>query len=476
MTDYLPPIGFWSYTSSDEDASGGRLSQLRALLAKELQLKVGREPKVHIFQDVAAIPHGANWAEAIHKALAESSFFIPIVTPAFLQSEWCCREVMRFHERQQASGRKDLIFPLHYVDTDRVNPDRPGACHDPQAFAVLKTHQWIDFRPLRIRSPESEPVSELLDRFSDSIWNALCQPVPPSPRPAALLRDGSDLPEMVSIPAGTYMRGVPEAESQREDADDDAARPVRRVTVPSFWMGRYPVTRGEFAALVRKTGYKTTGKAETFELDAKGIFTWEERTGRDWRNPGFQQTDRHPVVCISHDDAMAYIDWLNARAGGGYRLPSEAEWEYAARAGTATARYWGDGREGAKGRANVADRSLVDQIKATFDEDEFFDFDDGFPFTAPVDAFPANGFGLHDMLGNAWEWCADYWHADYNGAPDDGSAWETGDDSGWRVLRGGSWYSYPQYVRAGVRNGGVRGNRNCDIGFRLSRTLSAPTS
>ena len=173
MTDVLPPIGFWSYTSSDDTAARGRLSQLRRLLGDELQLKIGKTPVVKIFQDVAMIDHGDDWSDAIHAALSETSFFIPVVTPAFLQSDWCCREVMHFAERERTLGHKNLIFPLHYVDTDRIDLRRPDACHDPKALEVLKRHQWIDFRKLRLEDPYGRDVSKLLDRFTDSIYNAL---------------------------------------------------------------------------------------------------------------------------------------------------------------------------------------------------------------------------------------------------------------------------------------------------------------
>ena len=189
MSGILPPIGFWSYTSSDDEASNGRLSALRVLLAKELQLKVGRIDRVKIFQDVTAIPHGTDWLKQITNALAESSFLIPIITPAFLQSEMCCREVMHFREREIALGRDDLILPLHYVTTDRVDPARLGACHDPAVLQLLRSRQWIDFRTLRTRQPDSEPVLDLLNIFSDSVAEALHRPAPnrvprgPSPVP-----------------------------------------------------------------------------------------------------------------------------------------------------------------------------------------------------------------------------------------------------------------------------------------------------
>ncbi len=387
---------------------------------------------------------------------------------------------------------------MHYNDTDEVEPNQVTDCYDPAVLTLLRERQMFDFRPLRLRDPLTEDVAMALDTFSTSIRRALrrgasavapapkttakstvVKTPPPGPQPGDIVRDGPDYPEMVLIPAGTYLRGVPEAEDERENHPkvDRWAQPQRTVTIPSpFWLGRFSVTRGEFAAFVNNTGYKTRDKAWTFEADAKGTLTWEERSGRGWRNPGLPQTDRDPVVCVSHDDAMAYIEWLNDRTKGGYRLSSEAEWEYAARARTMTARYWGDSREGANLYANGADRKLMTLMKATFDPERFFDCDDGYAFTAPVGSFKANAFHLHDTLGHVWEWCADHWHDSYNGAPGNGSVWETGGDSGRRVLRGGSWNGIPGDLRAGVRDHVVRGFRNFDASFRLARTLSAPSS
>ena len=499
VADYLKPIGFWSYTTSDDVASGGRLSQLRLLLAQHLQLRIGREPKVHIFQDVAAIPHGTDWLKEIHKALDASSFFIPIVTPAFLQSPMCCQEVMHFRAREAALGRDDLIFPLHYIDVDDVDASRPDEVQDPAVLALLRARQMIDFRRLRLRDPKVEAVEEKLDEFAGSLRLALrrqvaapatvpatptpapppraaAQPVPATPRstpatPGMVTRDGPDLPEMVLIQEGGFTMGVPEAESKQEGADDKNARPLHTVTFARpFWLGRYPVTRGEFAVFVSDTGHSTPSKAWTYEPDQKGEWRYAEREDRGWRNPGYAQTDRHPVVCISHADATAYAEWLSRKTGQQYRLPSEAEWEYAARAGTRTARFWDDGREGACRYANVADRNLMATMQMSFDMDRFFDCDDGFAFTAPVGSFQANAFGLHDMLGNVWEWTADPWHHNYNEAPDDGSVWTTGGSAARRVLRGGSWYGNPRGLRVGFRNLNEPGGRISSVGFRLART------
>jgi len=498
MSEVLPPIGFWSYTSSDDEATNGRLSALRVQLAKDLQLKVGRQLRVKIFQDVAAIPHGTDWLKEIRKALAESSFLIPIITPAFLQSEMCCREVMHFREREIELGRDDLIFPLHYVNVDSF-ASRPGACHDPEVFTLLKSRQWIDFRSLRIRNVESEAVLEKLDDFSESLAEALSRvvspqgsattpttppprPVPPTtvaappiirqPQPGDTDQEGPDFPKMILIRAGSYQRGVPPEESEREGTAefDKRSRPVRTVTIPRpFWLGVTPVTRGQFAAFVNATGYDAGNKVWTYESDAKGEWSADFREGRNWRNPGFRQDDSHPVVCINHDDAMAYVDWLNTVTKGAYRLPSEAEWEYAARAGTTTARYWGETMDQAHLYANAADQSLKRYLGEAATGRVFMDGDDGFPFTSPVAHFRPNSFGLHDMLGNVWEWCADRWHDDYNGAPDDGSAWTPPETEVRRVLRGGSWGNYPRDVRAGFRLDGDY--RYINIGCRLARTF-----
>ena len=181
------------------------------------------------------------------------------------------------------------------------------------------------------------------------------------------------------------------------------------------------------------------------------------------------------MLCASAEDADAYAIWLSKESKQTYRLPSEAEWEYAARAGTTTARFWGNGRDDACLYANVADQSLAATIdRAANPSWEFFSCPDTFVHTAPVGSFRANPWDLYDMLGNVWQWTADVQHNNYTGAPTDGSVWAMGGDNGRRVLRGGSWSGLPGFVRAGVRNNKDRGNRNSNTGFRLSRTLSSP--
>jgi formylglycine-generating enzyme len=305
--------------------------------------------------------------------------------------------------------------------------------------------------------------------FADIIEDGTTRwPEQHAPLPGAVLQEGPEAPELILIPPGSFVMGVPEAESAREKSDDDNARPQQEVTIrDGFWLAKYPVTRGEFAAFVADTGHGTPGGAFGW---VEGKRDWEHSDEFGWRNPGFEQTDRHPVVCVSHEDAEAYAAWLSRRTGRHYRLPSEAEWEYAARAGTSTARFWGDDRNGARQYANVADRSLAKRMKMKANREQFFPWDDGYPFTAPVGSFQPNGFGLYDVLGNAWEWVADHWHDNYVDSPKDGSAWITDRNDSRRVLRGGSWNNRPGGVRAGVRLRGGADFRGSVVGFRLART------
>lgn len=170
----LKPIGFWSYCSTDDEYSRGRLSQLRAMLAAELQQRIGRSLKVNIFQDVAAIPPGMEWEKQIREALGGSFFLIPIVTPALLQSEWCCQEIRLFREREAtALLRNDLVFPLHYISIDNLDVSQREDCQDPEVFGFLRTRQWIDFRTLRLKDPESEDVAVKVAGMADAICAAL---------------------------------------------------------------------------------------------------------------------------------------------------------------------------------------------------------------------------------------------------------------------------------------------------------------
>ena len=236
--------------------------------------------------------------------------------------------------------------------------------------------------------------------------------------------DGTWCPEVVVVPGGSFEMGSPEGEAGREDDEG----PVHRVRIEEpIAVGVTEVTRGEFGRFVRETGHSMGDGCWTYE-DGE----WEERSGWSWRNPGYSQTDGHPMVCVNWEDARAYVKWLSRETGQGYRLLSEGEWEYVARGGTSTSRYWGAGESGQCRHANGADASAG--------LDWGVSCDDGHSRTSPVGSYTENGYGLYDVLGNVWEWVEDCWNADYTGAPSNGSAWESGDCTR-RVLRGGSWYT-----------------------------------
>ena len=253
--------------------------------------------------------------------------------------------------------------------------------------------------------------------------------------------------------------GSPSEEEGRQDREG----PQHRVKIPEpFAVGVHEVTRGEFSRFVSDTGRNMGNSCLTRE-DGE----WMVRSGRHWLSPGFEQTDAHPVVCVSWDDAQAYVRWLSRETGASYRLLSEAESEYAARAGTTSARYWGESPSGQCRYANGA-------ASETSFNHRYNDCGDEYERTAPVGSFLANEFGLRDALGNVWEWTADCWHGSYRGAPSDGSPWLDGNGGNCsrRVIRGGSWYDHPRGLRSAARSGNDSGLRHYYYGFRVARTFA----
>ncbi len=261
-------------------------------------------------------------------------------------------------------------------------------------------------------------------------------------------KDAEFAPEMVVAPAGSFMMGSPE----KEEGHQSSEAPQHKVTIAKpFAVGRYAVTRGEFSAFVNETGYSVPDEALTYENGK-----WETRKGRSFRNPGFSQDDSHPVVCVNWDDAKAYAEWLSGKTGKDYRLLSEAEWEYVCRAGTTTPFWWG---------------SPISTEQANYNGNYTYGGGEKGEFrqkTVPVKSFQPNHWGLYQVHGNVWEWCEDCWNGNYNGAPEDGSAWTTGDCS-LHVVRGGSWVYNARNLRAANRY--RSGHRKYGTGFRLARTL-----
>lgn len=228
------------------------------------------------------------------------------------------------------------------------------------------------------------------------------------------------IPEMVELPAGEFLMGSPEDEPGRWTDEG----PQHLVTVPAFAIGKYPVTFEEYDAYCEITGLEKPDDA-------------------DWGR------GKRPVINVSWYDAVAYCEWLSQQTGQLYRLPSEAEWEYACRAGTHTRYSFGDNENQLGGYA--------------------WFFENSESKTHPVGQKKPNPWGLYDMMGNVSEWMQDTWHDSYNGSPTDGSAW-VGAVGGPCVLRGGSWGGVPRGVRGAARYGLVPRGGDFDWGFRLAKT------
>lgn len=272
------------------------------------------------------------------------------------------------------------------------------------------------------------------------------------------LRDCPDCPELVVIPAGSFIMGSPETEEGRE-----AGEIQHRVTISKpFAMGKNPVTVDEFEAFVRETGYDAKGKC--FSLDAAGNMS--ESEAYSWATPGFDQTGSEPVVCVNAPDAEAYAAWLAEKTGKPYRLPTEAEYEYAARAGATAARYWGESQDEGCAYANGHGY----ESEAAF-FGKMTNCDDGYIYTSPVGNYAPNAFGLNDMLGNVWVWIADDWHESYEGAPDSEAAWSASECSE-RVMRGGSYISHYTSLRAAARHKAEAAARFHNYGIRIARDLT----
>jgi sulfatase modifying factor 1 len=287
----------------------------------------------------------------------------------------------------------------------------------------------------------------------------------------AAFRDCEVCPLMVDIPPGEFLMGT--APEDRlvdprtgEPATNDGPQHRVRISRP-FAIGRYEVTVGEYSAFVADTGYESAGKCMGFAEPNR--FTMSDRF--NWQSIDGEQGDRHPVTCVSWDDATAYADWLSRRTGETYRLPSEAEWEYAARAGSVGNYHWGTDAGSACRYANVRSpgaQSISDR-QARSDADDGFPCDDGYPAASPVGSFQPNDFGLYDMQGNAWEWVADCNHADYEGAPADGSAWVDDEGCQFGLIRSGSFLNRVERSSATVRVGRPRSGRGTNMGFRVLR-------
>jgi formylglycine-generating enzyme required for sulfatase activity len=233
-----------------------------------------------------------------------------------------------------------------------------------------------------------------------------------------------------------------------------------------FYIAKTEVTVGQFRRFTEETNFKTLAEypgngGSGYDSTKKIMVDWSPEY--NWRNPGFTQTEDHPVVLINWHDTQEFCSWLSKREGRRYRLPTEAEWEYACRAGSTTRFWWGDDEAGLQGKVNLADQSLVARLPAV--KDWARKWDDGYPFTSPVGSFAPNPWGLYDMSGNALEWCQD-WSGDYSS---DSQRDPVGPGHGSkRILRGGFWNGGPNVCRSADRAWELPTSSTCYIGFRVA--------
>jgi formylglycine-generating enzyme len=297
----------------------------------------------------------------------------------------------------------------------------------------------------------------------------------PAAEPGHSFRDCRQIcPELVVVPPGSYLMGS--AVDDPHQAKDGIEQPQHRVTIPhAFAVGKFEVTRDEYARFALETQLRDPDGCNVHEPPH-----WPKRMGLSWHATAFPQSGRDPAVCVSWDEAQAYVEWLSKKTGHSYRLLSEAEWEYAARAGTTGQAFWGNDEHQACMYGNGVDALLVEKYPQKPWESlaprnpnpgHVLPCRDGHVFTAPVGSYGHNAFGLYDTAGNVMEWVADCWSANYDGAPSDGSA-RTDGDCADRVNRGGAWDSNPTGLRSAYRWNDARGLHVVDLGFRVARELS----
>jgi formylglycine-generating enzyme required for sulfatase activity len=347
-----------------------------------------------------------------------------------------------------------MHFVLEALDgAADADGDQAVSLNELQSFAAAKTKTYVARRFSETQRPffKLEGEGELMDyallpvreprRFTNSLGMA-----------------------MLHIPAGEFQMGCPPDELGFLEAET-----LHRVRITRpFFMSATEVTRGQFAAFVEDASYQTEAERENKGggYNAKSNLIVTDKKRYSWRDTGFLQTDSHPVVNVTWNDAQEFCRWLSAKEGLEYRLPTEAEWEYACRAGTTTAYYSGNDPETLATIANYADPTIEEKFG---DDLGTTRARDGHLFTAAVGQYKPNAFGLFDMSGNVWEWCDDWYDETYyrDSRIDDPAGLISGE---YRVIRGGSFLYTPESARSGHRNYDLPVFRDCDSGFRVVTT------
>ena len=324
---------------------------------------------------------------------------------------------------------------------------------------LVQAWAWFDLAARKGRDEAGRDRSEIAQRLNEEELAAAMalsrerggRPVTAT-APPETRQPPEAAPQMVTIEGGCFAMGSTLGEPGRH------ANEVRQSQcVDGFSIARYEVTRQEYAEFVRDTARESADGCQTHQ---DGV--WQLQAGRSWQETGFPQGAKEPVVCVSRDDAVAYASWLSNRLGTLYRLPTEIEWEFAARAGATTTRPWGDDMEPACLWGNVGDRALLRSYPDW--PWEIHRCDDGHVHTAPVGSYSANAFSIYDMVGNVWEWTCSSYDPEYRGAEG-----RCADNQSMGVVRGGSWSNSPVWVRSAARFPNPPSAKFDLVGFRLVR-------
>ncbi len=443
------PDAFLSYSRFDD--RNGKITAFRSYLSDAVEEVSAYS--FNIFQDTKEVGIGQNVQIVLTDMLCQSRFFIPILTPKFFNSDHCRDELRRFLELEYKTGRQDLILPIYWI-TCPVLEDHLLKAKDDLAKAIDE-RQRSDWRELRYREFSETAVAQQLEALATQIEQTRSSDLRAVEMPDTVTANGEPkrsvqtltapavlhshtcshrqreifeafkdidapwCPEMVVLPAGTFLMGSEEVGEDQFDAE----LPQHKVTISrKFALARHPVTFNEYDYFCEETGRRLA--------DDRG---W----GRG----------DHPVINVSYDDALSYSRWISEKTGRSYQLPSEAHWEYACRAGTRSAYAFGD--KITKRQANFGDY-----------------YGDLYGQTSLVGRFPENAWGLQDMHGNVWEWCAD-WYGDY---PSKAVTDPKGPANGRaRVVRGGAWNELEPQVRSAYRGRSEPSRRSLYLGFRCAR-------
>lgn len=400
---------------------------------------------------------GSQWREEIRGALEQARVAVLLVSANFLASEFIVKNelppLLDAAKKEHAVILPVIVSPCRFKKTKSLS----------EFQAINPPEKTL----LQMSEAERE---ELFVKVADAIENAMekgserrettaqklpvievkTTPVLPvvQPKPEEKPQPQVSLPDMVHIRGGWFEMGSSEGEEDE--------KPVHMVYVNDFFMEKYAVTRGEFRDFIGETDYQTDAETGGGSYVYDGT-EWKQKPDASWLNPYFKQTNDHPVVCVSWNDAIAYCNWRSQKEGltpvytitkntvnanfsaNGYRLPTEAEWEYAARCGEKGYKYsWGDGDPQGKSGGNIADEALKRALPK-WPWEIWKGYDDGYVYTAPVGSFELNDFGLYDMTGNAWEWCWDWYGKEYyKNSPKRNPQGPSSGDYSSRVVRGGA--------------------------------------